>query len=179
MISDRDLKQRQLAADHMMGRGAKLNPPAGKLIRRGEPGFDRALEWIEDSYVDTDCPGLKGYTYKADLVSIYEGKEIMDEILDNVVEVRDGDRHPMFRLKGESEWKSVVNSDDFPQPSTEGPGSSGGTQENGPGDEGDLCYEDCACPTPCDCVGCDCGDGKECCCGCVEDDEPADEDEEP
>ena len=161
-------------------RGNPSKQAPSKTARRGARGFDALVDRLEDEYVTAAFPGLQSYAYEADVISIDEAKEIMDELLGDIVEISwpDGD-HPGFRLKGEREWRSVQDSNDFPQPSTEpGPVDEGGARGEGEsGAEEGLCYDDCVCPDPCDCNNCECGDGKVCCCECSDDESEPEEEE--
>lgn len=150
-------------------RGNPSKQAAQKTVKRGTDEFERLIDRMEDRYVTARFPNLASYAYDADLVPIDEAKEIMDEILGDIVEVRwpEGD-HPDFRLKGESEWRSIQDSEDFPQPSTEEVDSDDAGDEDV---EDSLCYEDCSCPEDCTCEMCSCGDGKVCCCECSEEPE--------
>lgn len=168
VISDDQLRKRLLQVN---GRGnsdpvTRGNPP--ESARRGELEFDELLEELEESYVDSEYPGLTSYAYRADQISIEEARDVMDEILDDVVEIRwPDDAHPEFRLKGEDKWRSVTDSEDFPQPSTDEAEESDDEEEDEEGEEEDgECYEDCPCPDGCECGVCGCGSGKRCCCEC-------------
>ena len=174
MISDADLRDRLASVG-----ATQENPPptrgAAQAARRGTPEFASMLKEVEDLYVTADYPGLASYAYQADLIGVVEGEDIMGEILEDLAELSvEPGQDAMFRTKGESRWRSFVDSNDFPQPSTDALDDEGGEGEGETEDCG--CYEDCSCPEdPCGCDPCPCGDGCVCCCECLEEDEGEEE----
>ena len=167
MISDGDLRDRLASVG-----AVQENPPPGASLsrsaRRGTPEFAALLDNVERQYVTGHYPGLASYAYQADLVSVVEGEDLMNEILDDLAELSvEPGQDAMFRTKGESRWRSFVDSNDFPQPSTDALDDEG---DEGEGETDDCgCYEDCSCVgDPCGCDPCPCGDGCACCCDCLE-----------
>lgn len=105
------------------------------VVRRGEDGFAEALEDLRKGYVDAHFPNLGSYAYEADLLTIEEGREIMDDLLSKMVEIDwPDDEHPRFKLKGETKFRHIEDSDDFPQPDTE-PFEASAVEADGDGDE--------------------------------------------
>ena len=90
-------------------------------FRKGKPGFKDALEDFRKSYIDSWFPNLTGYAYQADMIDADEGKKVMRSILRKIEEIKPEGvyGHPEFRLRGERDWRSVVDTDDFPVPSDE------------------------------------------------------------
>lgn len=97
--------------------------------KKGTKLFRELLQQLRRGYVDAHYPNQRSYAYQADLIPISDGEVIMKEILKNIVEIDDPAphggpfTHPSFRLKGEDEWRSVMDSNDFPQPTEESPSS--------------------------------------------------------
>jgi len=91
-------------------------------IKKGDPEFEDAIEDLREGYVTAHFPNLGGYAYEADLITIREGEDIMDDLVEKIVEIDwpDG-AHPRFKLEGEDKWRSVEDSDDFPQPTEDDP----------------------------------------------------------
>lgn len=169
MIEDSELRRR-LATITQENPASRPGSSLTESAKRGTQEFDDLMEDFVSGYVEGQYPGLTGYAYQADMVSIERGREIMDELLDDIVEIRYvGDAHPEFRLKGEDNWRSSVDTEDFPQPSAdeEGEDEEEGEEEEEEEESGG-CFEDCKCPDSCDCKPCDeCDDGKVCCCPCT------------
>ena len=90
------------------------------VFRRGDNEFEDALREITAGYVDTEYPGLESFAYRADLISIASGYAVMHSILRDIEKIRlEPGENPLFQLRGERAWRSVVDTDDFPQPTEE------------------------------------------------------------
>lgn len=88
-------------------------------LNTGDRSNEMSMHEFRRQYVESHYPNLRGYAYKAEIVSIPTGKEIMEEILDRVEWIEDWPHgHPILHLKDGSEL-FVQHSDDFPQPTSE------------------------------------------------------------
>ena len=74
-------------------------------------------EEFEDGYVYARYPGLTGYAYNADFWSEDDGKAIMERIMRNVDWI-EGGINPVLHMKNGKEL-SALDTDDFPQPTSE------------------------------------------------------------
>jgi hypothetical protein len=152
------------------GNPQESTPRTTSAARRGTPEFDELMGDLVDGYVDARYPGLTGYAYQAEMLDPEKGTETMESILDDIVELRwPEDAHPEFRLKGEDNWRSIEDTEDFPQPSADPVDDAEGEEEEAE-DEGAGCFDDCKCPDSCGCGPCpECEDGNVCCCPCTVD----------
>lgn len=66
-------------------------------------------------YVTGDYPGLCGYAYNADLISIGDAERIMERILDETVCVDDSGPYPVL-VQRDGKGLHAQDTDDFPQP---------------------------------------------------------------
>jgi len=100
--------------------GGVADTQRGSSIKRGTPEFKRATKELQHDYLELGYPGQTSYAYQAEQISMDDGYEKAKEILGKIEELDMSNvNHPMFRLKGETKWRSILDTDDFPQPDTE------------------------------------------------------------
>lgn len=74
------------------------------------------LQDIRTDYVYSHWPNQRGYAYQADLISIDTGHHVMEEILKQTIDVREGaGGHPELTLK-DGRVISVIDTEDWPFP---------------------------------------------------------------
>ena len=94
------------------------------ILHKGTNAFEKRLYKMEENYLRSRYPGLVGYAYDGDTLSIEDGKEIIEKILGDIIAINTEGPHgyESFKLVGEANndvWHSIVDTDDFPQPSDE------------------------------------------------------------
>jgi len=94
------------------------------ILHKGTNAFEDRLYKMEKNYLRSRYPGLVGYAYQGDTLSIEDGKEIIEKILGDIITIDTDGPHgyESFKLFGEANndvWHSIVDTDDFPQPSDE------------------------------------------------------------